>query len=425
MKRGFKQVVITGMTLAMVVGGATSAFAKNDRDRFDDRYIQNKSKYTQNNNNKNNNNNSNNKPGNSNGGITINNNGTMNFVINFNDISGGDVEWAIKNIMSLASKKIFEGYEDGTFKPRATISRVEAITAAVRLLGLEDKAKSQEEMSTKLNFKDADKIPSWAVGYVAVALENDLFAETMASVEPSKPADRLWATTLLVKAMKLDDEARAKMNTKLSFRDASAIPAGSVGYVAVAVEKGLIQGFEDNTFRPNQPVTRAQMAALIDRTSDQMPEYDKDTRVGKVTAAVSGNVLVTVKDGTTTTTPLAPNAFVFRNGVAATLADIQVGDEVKIKMFNNVGYMIEVTKNGTGTPANTFTIDGTLSTYPIYAGGYISAIGVTQTVYGQDPVNKLYQVSVDVNIEGSGQLIPGTAVQVKGTGETINYIKIK
>ena len=69
----------------------------------------------------------------------------------------------------------------------------------------------------------------------------------------------MWATTLLVKALKLDAEAKAKINTKLTFTDADEIPAGSVGYVAVALEKGLIKGFENNTFRPNAPVTRAQL----------------------------------------------------------------------------------------------------------------------------------------------------------------------
>ena len=48
-------------------------------------------------------------------------------------------------------------------------------------MGLREQAESAAEMSTKLNFKDADvlarKYP-WAVGYVAVALEKNLFNET-------------------------------------------------------------------------------------------------------------------------------------------------------------------------------------------------------------------------------------------------------
>ena len=139
-------------------------------------------------------------------------------------------------------------------------------------MGLREQAESAAEMSTKLNFKDADKIPAWAVGYVAVALENDLFTESDDAVQPKKEADRLWATTLLVKALKLNAEAKAKMNTTLTFKDAKQIPAGSVGYVESSDRKGLVDGFEDNTFRPNQPVTRAQLAALLDRTGNQLPE---------------------------------------------------------------------------------------------------------------------------------------------------------
>ena len=37
------------------------------------------------------------------------------------------------------------------------------------------------------------------------------------------------------------------------------------GQVAIAVNEGYIGGFEDNTFRPNDTVTRAQAAAIIAR----------------------------------------------------------------------------------------------------------------------------------------------------------------
>ena len=34
-------------------------------------------------------------------------------------------------------------------------------------------------------------------------------------------------------------------------------------YVATAVEYGLIHGYDDSTLRPNQPVSRAEAAALL------------------------------------------------------------------------------------------------------------------------------------------------------------------
>ena len=83
--------------------------------------------------------------------------GNIQIRINFDDLKGA--QWAMRYIASLASKQVFEGYEDGTFKPDKSVSRIEAITAAVRLMGLREQAESATEMATKLNFKDADKIP--------------------------------------------------------------------------------------------------------------------------------------------------------------------------------------------------------------------------------------------------------------------------
>jgi hypothetical protein len=274
--------------------------------------------------------------------------------LTYDDLKNAD--WAVRYIASLASRRVFEGYEDGTFKPNNTVSRIEAITAAVRLMGLRSQAESSAEMSTNLNFKDADKVPSWAVGYVAVALENDLFSENDDTVQPQKDADRLWATTLLVKALKLEAQAKAKMNTTLPFKDAKQIPAGSVGYIAVAYEKGLIDGFEDNTFRPNQLVTRAQLAALLDRTGGQLPDQGESTITGTISAPVNNNKLLITRSGTTSEYTLHPDVFIFRNGAKVNAAALQAGDEVKVRTFNNQIVFIEVTK-----PVQTFINSGILT----------------------------------------------------------------
>lgn len=419
MKKVFKQLTVTGLTLAMVVGGSTAAFADNNKGKGNDKddrgRVEQKDNTWKN-------------SWKDNEGVKFVNNGTVNIVVNFNDIQGADVEWAIKNITSLSFKKVFEGYEDGSFKPRNTISRVEAITAAVRLLGLEDQAKSQAEMSTKLNFKDADQIPSWAVGYVAVALENDLFGETENMVQPNKAADRLWATTLLVKALKLDAEAKAKMNTQLQFKDAKEIPAGSVGYVAVAVEKGLIDGFENNTFRPNTPVTRAQMAALVDRADSQMP--DKDSIKGKVTTVVGTNISVQKADGTTQSITLDPNAFVFAGGVRVPLSEITVGDEVVVKVFtvNNVtyAYFVDITKSG--TPVQDLNVQGTLVSWANNNNYKLAVItvNVPSTVTGSTYEQRTYAVADTYELKPAGaQLLQGQTLLLKGVNNVVNYIEVK
>lgn len=325
-KAMLKKTAVASMAVLTLAGGATSAFADgkgkgNDRKNDDDR----KSGYSQ-----------------------KKDHNEYNINVNFKDEK--ELKWALEYIVRLASKGVFTGYEDGTFKPNKVITRIEAITAAVRLMGLKEQAESAEEMATSLNFKDANEMKKkypWAVGYVAVALEKDLFAETDTSIQADKPATRLFAATLLIKALGLEAEAKAKVNTTLNFRDSKNIPAASVGYVALAVEKGLITGYNDNTFRPNQPVTRAELAALLDRTDEQMPDDNQDAQAisGKLKAAAAdGQITIVKSDNSETTVPLASNVFIFRNNVKASVASLAAGDEIIVRTYGGSAVFIEVTK---------------------------------------------------------------------------------
>ncbi|OAS19005.1 S-layer homology domain-containing protein [Paenibacillus oryzisoli] len=319
-----KKLLIPTLALSLVMTTGTTAFAQNGRDHNDDRNSNARQNFDK-------------RPQNA-------------IKFDFKDIKGKEFEWALNYIMSLVSRRIFDGYPDGTFKPQETVTRIEAITAAVRLMGLRDQAESDAEKATKLNFLDAASVPSWAVGYVAVALENDLFTESDTIVNPNQPADRLWATTLLVKALKLQDEAEANMNAKLPFSDSSAVPAGSVGYVKVAVDKGLVNGFEDNTFRPKQLVTRAQIAALLDRAGNQLPGSIEGLVTGTVVAPVNGNILTVRTNGQNINLTLHPDVFIYRNGAKVSPSALQTGDVLKIRSNDNSIIYIEVSQPNGGNP---------------------------------------------------------------------------
>jgi len=338
-----------------------------------------------------------------------------------------ELKWALVPIMRLASKGVFTGYEDGTFKPNQTVSRIEALTAAVRLMGLRAQAESAEEMRTELHFKDADKIVKqypWAVGYVAVAVENGLFAETEDKVHPEKPADRLWATILLVKSLGLEEEAKKKHNTSLPFKDAKDIPAGAVGYVAVAVEKGLVTGYQDGTFKPNRPVTRAELAALLDRTDSQLPgAKDERTVTGVVKASTTGAIVVTRSDNTDVVLPIAMNAFIFRAGAKVDASALRAGDKVFVLTHNGEAVFIEVTQ--AASPSNTFTDAGILNSVTLNAEGRLATISLMKATDG-GTLAVIYNVSHNVRIFGDASLlVAGSSVEVSGTNSTVTKIVIK
>jgi len=51
----------------------------------------------------------------------------------------------------------------------------------------------------------------------------------------------------------------------LSFADSNVIPAWSAGYVKKAVELGIIKGYNDNTFGPQREITRAEVVTIISK----------------------------------------------------------------------------------------------------------------------------------------------------------------
>lgn len=403
-KSFMKKAAITSIALLTLASGATGAFADgkgNGKGKGHDKH----SSQEKNDKNKNNK---------QKGGIHL----------HFKDEK--ELKWALEHIIRLAAKGVFNGYEDGTFKPNQSITRIESIVAAVRLMGLKDQAESAEEMQTALNFKDADQLKKkypWAVGYVAVALEKDLFNETDESIQADKPATRLFAATLLVKALGLEAEAKAKANSTLNFKDANKIPAGSVGYVAVALEKNLITGYNDNTFRPNQPVTRAELAALLDRTDSQLPDHDAQAITGKLKAApANGSIVVVKPDNKEVTIALSANVFIFRDNVKSAVASLKAGDEVLVRTYQNNAVFIEVTK-AAEQPSYTKE-SGKFNSISLNAQGKIATISITkESSSGTQAL--VMNVSPDVTIVGNAALLTsGQAVELTVLGGVVYSIKV-
>jgi hypothetical protein len=51
--------------------------------------------------------------------------------------------WASNNVENLKLQGVINGYPDGTFRPEAAVNTTEAVVMAVKLLGLDDLAKSK------------------------------------------------------------------------------------------------------------------------------------------------------------------------------------------------------------------------------------------------------------------------------------------
>ncbi|MCR8645598.1 S-layer homology domain-containing protein [Paenibacillus sp. N1-5-1-14] len=279
---------------------------------------------------------------------TVTPDGRIQIVMDFNDMK--DAEWAAGYIGKMKSKNVLSGFEDGSFRPNQPVTRVQAVVTAVRLMGLDNEAKAKS-LDTKLHFKDAALIDNqykWAKGYILVALEKGLFDTTEESLQPEKPASRVWVSSLLVKSLGLQTEALQKMTVIPGFYDANQIPAGAVGYINVAVDRDIISGYPDNSFQPNKPVSRAEMAVLLDKTNDGMLENAGAIKVsGKITgikfdttptASQPSNGRITIKtyNGDTVTYTIASNLLVQYYQKFILADQLAVNDVITVTVKDNV-----------------------------------------------------------------------------------------
>ncbi|MBC7239484.1 MAG: S-layer homology domain-containing protein, partial [Chloroflexi bacterium] len=186
--------------------------------------------------------------------------------------------WAKACLAAASLRGLLKGDPDGRFRPNDSLKREELVTALVRFAGLEEVAESMSQAA--LPFRDSAEVlrkAAWARGYLAAAHDAGMLPEGEDGFLPGEAADRLWAAELLVRALGLQAEAELRAGEGVDFTDVKDVPPEKLGYLAVAVERGLLQGFPDGTFRPREKLTRAQLAALLERAAvykKQLGKYE-------------------------------------------------------------------------------------------------------------------------------------------------------
>lgn len=250
----------------------------------------------------------------------------------------GDMDehkWGLGDVVRLMVKGVFKGRSESEFAPGAPITRQEMAVAAVRLMGREAEAKALTEAEVNAlleQIADQEQIATWA--RVSVALLVDL--EAIDANDPFRPAaeaTRLDVAVLLVKALGYTAEAEAKMAAELTFKDAGEIPADLAGYVAAAVDHGLIKGYDNGAFLPDRAVKRVEMAVMMGRADRQIDRHQEDEVKGSVTAVSAAQNSLTLLVGEESRTfTLAAEAAVFVDHAEADLADITADMKAELKL---------------------------------------------------------------------------------------------
>ncbi len=160
--------------------------------------------------------------------------------------------WAFEYIAELTNRGVISGYEDGSYRPNNTVTRAEWAKIMVLAAGLP---------TSDNNVYFTDMQNHWANIYVNTA-KNYLAAYTDGTFKPDQAAVREDVTVSLVK-LKGYDINNVDYSYLSQFKDTNSISNSLKAYVAVAIQNNLISGFEDNTFRGQDTLTRAEAATLL------------------------------------------------------------------------------------------------------------------------------------------------------------------
>jgi flagellar motor protein MotB len=181
----------------------------------------------------------------------------------------------MRDVALMQALEVFTGYGDGRFGPNDLVTRLQLVLLALRVTGLEDEARAMgpKAAATRLEavFADGGAVPDWAGARECLAyayehgLLHGLTHQERNRFRSGDPATRLEVVVTLLQAMGLEEEAQALAGAPISAPDAGAVPAWARGYIALAMELGLLQGDETGALRLGENVTRAQMAALLSR----------------------------------------------------------------------------------------------------------------------------------------------------------------
>ena len=180
----------------------------------------------------------------------------------FTDVSRSD--WYYEFVDLVTSKGYFNGVADKTFAPAENMTRAMFVTVLFRFHG----AKGDSSQSAFVDVAPGEWYTAainWAAANKIVdGVGNGKFA-------PNDPITRAQMCTMIERYLDLYRKAwkvtLPETGSVSVMVDESAIPAYALAAVKQCQRHGLVNGFEDGTFRPNDLSTRAQVAAVIYRLS--------------------------------------------------------------------------------------------------------------------------------------------------------------
>ncbi|MDF2926054.1 MAG: S-layer protein [Paenibacillaceae bacterium] len=328
--------------------------------------------------------------------------------------------WATKYITKLSLLGIVEGNELGQYEPESSVTQEQVITMLVRMLGWEKEALSLPAFYSELGVSD------YAKPYLYTALEKGLIVQSEELSLPGsgiwgqRNASREWVAKLVIKGIGKQAEAEKLALEASSFTDNGSISDWARGYINEAVALKIVNGMEDGSFKPKNPVTRAEMATFLSRGSQYSEAVGKAV-LGVVESVTQQGIVIVneLGDRSTYSLPATSVYYGLNQDTPSSVSALKQNSRVFLVVSEGAVQYAEVLEEES---QSLNTLEGTLVRLDISTAQLVLMSG------GQEVTANIQVPLTITDADGKGMsssaLEPGSVLELQRTGSRAKYSSI-
>lgn len=201
--------------------------------------------------------------------------------------------WATPYLNRLVSWGVMRGDIDGNLYPERNITRAEFVTMMNRAYGYDDTGGNP--------FSDVSA-QDWFYDDIDIAYNVGYFSGTSpTTATPNGALTREQAAVLLARNMMLQGSS----GETLGFSDSRDLSDWSRGLVGAAADSGVISGYGDGSFRPQNNITRGEVAAMLSRAVGTLIDQPGSQSLG----SVYGNLTINSSEVSLRNTTIVGNLY--------------------------------------------------------------------------------------------------------------------
>lgn len=183
--------------------------------------------------------------------------------------------WGAQAISAAYRRGFLSGYPDGTLRPNQPITRIQALVALTNGLGFEP-----GRVDAIGIYRDRAQVPSYAVGALAAATQQRLVVNypDALQVRPQEYATRAEVAALVYQGRVALGQAPMLSSPYIVRPDTTQPLFADLGshwavpFITALAQIHAVSGSPDGRFLPDQPMNRAQYAALITQAFHPTPQ---------------------------------------------------------------------------------------------------------------------------------------------------------